>query len=95
MVCWMARADDRDRWDTTGFMIEHYADGDLVNQDTPIGWMNAGDESLAVWGPEVRTLPGERSGVDPPLLALPPIDLLRGLLTVRSPRRSRSGSSNK
>lgn len=41
------------RWDTTGFMIEHYADGDLVNKDTPIGWMNAGDESLAVWGPEV------------------------------------------
>ena len=34
-------------------MIEHYADGDLVNKDTPIGWMNAGDESLAVWGPEV------------------------------------------
>jgi len=37
-------------WDTTGFMIEHYADGDLVNKDTPIGWMDAGDESLAVWG---------------------------------------------
>lgn len=36
-----------------GQMIEHYADGDLVNKDTPIGWMNAGDESLAVWGPEV------------------------------------------
>lgn len=40
-------------WDTTGNMIEHYADGDLVNKDTPIGWMHAGDESLAVWGPEV------------------------------------------
>lgn len=40
-------------WDTTGFMIEHYADGDLVNEETPVGWMNAGDESLAVWGPEV------------------------------------------
>lgn len=40
-------------WDTTGNMIEHYADGDLVNRDTPIGWMGAGDESLAVWGPEV------------------------------------------
>ena len=40
-------------WDTTGNMIEHYADGDQVNQDTPVGWMNAGDESLAVWGPEV------------------------------------------
>lgn len=40
-------------WDTTGNMIEHYADGDLVNKHTPIGWTNAGDESLAVWGPEV------------------------------------------
>jgi len=40
-------------WDTTGNMIEHYADGDLVNEDTPVGWGQAGDESLAVWGPEV------------------------------------------
>ncbi|KKP04942.1 hypothetical protein THAR02_02963 [Trichoderma harzianum] len=40
-------------WDTTGNMIEHYADGDLVNQDTPIGHLPAGNESLAVWGPEV------------------------------------------
>jgi hypothetical protein len=40
-------------WDTTGNMIEHYADGDLVNDQTPIGYGPAGDESLAVWGPEV------------------------------------------
>ncbi|KAK5124653.1 hypothetical protein LTR85_001366 [Meristemomyces frigidus] len=40
-------------WDTTGNMIEHYADGDLVNKDTPVGYGMAGDESLAVWGPEV------------------------------------------
>ncbi|KAF2032958.1 Glyoxalase/Bleomycin resistance protein/Dihydroxybiphenyl dioxygenase [Setomelanomma holmii] len=40
-------------WDTSGNMIEHYADGDLVNEDTPVGWGEAGDESLAVWGPEV------------------------------------------
>ncbi|KAJ5365230.1 Glyoxalase/Bleomycin resistance protein/Dihydroxybiphenyl dioxygenase [Penicillium concentricum] len=40
-------------WDTTGNMIEHYADGDLVNRDTPIGYVQAGSESLAVWGPEV------------------------------------------
>ncbi|TKA21733.1 hypothetical protein B0A50_08669 [Salinomyces thailandicus] len=40
-------------WDTTGNMIEHYADGDLVNKDTPVAWGLAGDESLAVWGPEV------------------------------------------
>ncbi|EON69457.1 hypothetical protein W97_08717 [Coniosporium apollinis CBS 100218] len=40
-------------WDTSGNMIEHYADGDLVNDETPVGWGAAGDESLAVWGPEV------------------------------------------
>ncbi|GAB7365638.1 hypothetical protein MBLNU230_g6702t1 [Neophaeotheca triangularis] len=40
-------------WDVHGNMIEHYADGDLVNKDTPIGWGEAGDEGLAVWGPEV------------------------------------------
>ncbi|KAJ5281312.1 hypothetical protein N7478_006684 [Penicillium angulare] len=40
-------------WDTTGNMIEHYADGDLVNNQTPIGYGPAGDESLAIWGPEV------------------------------------------
>jgi len=33
-------------------MIEHYADGDLITEDTPIGYGPAGDESLAVWGPE-------------------------------------------
>lgn len=40
-------------WDTTGNIVEHYADGDLVNQNTPIGYVKAGPDSLAVWGPEV------------------------------------------
>lgn len=40
-------------WDTTGNMVEHYADGDLVNEETPVGYGPAGHESLAVWGPEV------------------------------------------
>lgn len=40
-------------WDTTGNMVEHYADGDVINEDTPVGYGPAGDESLAVWGPEV------------------------------------------
>ncbi|KAK4998063.1 hypothetical protein LTR66_002645 [Elasticomyces elasticus] len=40
-------------WDTTGNMVEHYTDGDLVNEETPVGWGMAGDESLAVWGPDV------------------------------------------
>ena len=43
-----------DYWrDPTGNMIEHYADGDLVDGDTAVGHGPAGDESLAVWGPEV------------------------------------------
>ncbi|KAL3460087.1 Glyoxalase/Bleomycin resistance protein/Dihydroxybiphenyl dioxygenase [Aspergillus heterothallicus] len=43
-------------WDISGNMVEHYADGDLVNAETPIGYMPAGEDSLAVWGPKV---PGE------------------------------------
>jgi len=39
-------------WDTSEFMVEHYADGDLVNDTLPIGYGPAGHESLAVWGPE-------------------------------------------
>ena len=43
-----------DYWrDTSNFMIEHYADGDLVNNKVPTGRMAAGDEALAVWGPDV------------------------------------------
>ncbi|KAI1609052.1 trihydroxytoluene oxygenase [Exophiala viscosa] len=40
-------------WDVNGFMVEHYADGDLVNEDTPVGYGPAANEGLAVWGPEV------------------------------------------
>ena len=40
-------------WNPDGFMVEHYADGDLVNEDTPVGYGPAGHEGLAVWGPEV------------------------------------------
>ncbi|KAH6642928.1 Glyoxalase/Bleomycin resistance protein/Dihydroxybiphenyl dioxygenase [Boeremia exigua] len=40
-------------WDTAGNMVEHYADGDLVDEGTEVGWGEAGDEGLAVWGPEV------------------------------------------
>lgn len=35
------------------FMVEHYADGDLVNEKTPLGYGPAGHEGLAVWGPDV------------------------------------------
>ncbi|EPS35903.1 hypothetical protein H072_10636 [Dactylellina haptotyla CBS 200.50] len=40
-------------WDPNGFMVEHYIDGDLVNEDTPTGRQLAGDESLAVWSEPV------------------------------------------
>lgn len=40
-------------WDTTGNMVEHYTDGDLVNIETPMAFGPAVHEGLAVWGPEV------------------------------------------
>ncbi|EME38690.1 hypothetical protein DOTSEDRAFT_75439 [Dothistroma septosporum NZE10] len=41
-----------DYWrDPTGFTIEHYADGDVVNVHTATGHGRAGP--LAVWGPEI------------------------------------------
>lgn len=43
-----------DYWfDTSGFMVEHYADGDLVNEDTKIATVQAGPAALSVWGPPV------------------------------------------
>ncbi|CAD6568260.1 MAG: hypothetical protein CYPHOPRED_002456 [Cyphobasidiales sp. Tagirdzhanova-0007] len=35
------------------FMIEHYADGDVVNDSHVTGTLPASDEALAVWGPAV------------------------------------------
>lgn len=35
-------------WDTTGNMIEHYADGDLVNEQTPVGYGPAGQDRKSV-----------------------------------------------
>ncbi|KAI1269609.1 Glyoxalase/Bleomycin resistance protein/Dihydroxybiphenyl dioxygenase [Xylariaceae sp. FL1019] len=41
-----------DYWkDPSGFKIEHYADGDVVNEDTPMTREVAGP--LSVWGPEL------------------------------------------
>jgi hypothetical protein len=43
-----------DYWkDTSGFTIEHYADGDLVNQDTKMLRQEAGPQTLSIWGPEL------------------------------------------
>lgn len=38
-------------WDRSGFILEHYADGDLVDETTPISTSEAGPDSLHVWGP--------------------------------------------
>lgn len=40
-------------WNPDRFMIEHYVDGDLVNEDTPLAFDRATNEGLAVWGPDV------------------------------------------
>ena len=46
-----------DYWfDTSGFMVEHYADGDLVNEDTEISTVQAGPDALSVWGPPVPSV---------------------------------------
>ncbi|KAH8887259.1 glyoxalase family protein [Thozetella sp. PMI_491] len=38
-------------WDPTGFIIEHYADGDVVNKDTPT--VRSAGTPAAIWGPPV------------------------------------------
>ena len=43
-----------DYWfDTSGFIVEHYADGDQVNVETPVAQNEAGPRTLAIWGPPV------------------------------------------
>ncbi|WP_375383450.1 VOC family protein [uncultured Sphingomonas sp.] len=42
-----------DYWrDCSGFMIEHYADGDLLNERFDGGRHDVADEALSVWGPQ-------------------------------------------
>lgn len=46
-----------DYWfDTSGFMVEHYADGDLVNEDTKVAIVEAGPQALSIWGPPVPSV---------------------------------------
>ncbi|MCJ1297874.1 hypothetical protein MMC08_000662 [Hypocenomyce scalaris] len=40
-------------WDPNGFMVEHYIDGDVVNQDTPVSFDPAASAKDAAWGPDV------------------------------------------
>ncbi|KAK4959169.1 hypothetical protein LTR10_003968 [Elasticomyces elasticus] len=43
-----------DYWfDPSKFILEHYADGDLVNSNTPVAKVQAGPQALSVWGPPV------------------------------------------
>ena len=43
-----------DYWfDPSQFIVEHYADGDLVNYETPVSHVEAGNGTLSVWGPPV------------------------------------------
>ena len=43
-----------DYWfDSSMFVLEHYADGDLVNNKTPVAHIPAGPDALSIWGPPV------------------------------------------
>ncbi|KFZ23493.1 hypothetical protein V502_02031 [Pseudogymnoascus sp. VKM F-4520 (FW-2644)] len=43
-----------DYWkDPSGFTIEHYADGDLVNQASKTQTQEAGPDTLSIWGPKL------------------------------------------
>jgi hypothetical protein len=41
------------RFDASGFILEHYADGDLVNCNTGYDRKPAAKHSLYVWGPNL------------------------------------------
>ena len=48
----MRRSQIFDYWtDPAGFHVEHYSDGDLVNQDTPTLHLPFGRDTLLQWGP--------------------------------------------
>ena len=43
-----------DYWyDPSNFVIEHYADGDVVNEDTPT--VRSAGTAAAIWGPPLPT----------------------------------------
>lgn len=48
------RADRSDsRFDGSGNVVEHYSDGDHVNEDTPLGREAAAPNTLYIWGPNI------------------------------------------
>jgi len=42
-----------DRFDASGNIVEHYSDGDLVNEQTPLGRELEAPNSLYIWGPNI------------------------------------------
>ncbi|KAL1887192.1 hypothetical protein Sste5346_010367 [Sporothrix stenoceras] len=40
-------------WDPSGFIVEHYADGDVVNEDIPT--VRSAGTAAAIWGPPMPT----------------------------------------
>ena len=40
-------------WDPNDFMVEHYIDGDVVNDQTPVSFDPAASAKDAAWGPDV------------------------------------------
>lgn len=67
------------RFDSSGNVIEHYSDGDLVNKDTPLSREKAAFESLYVWGPNVPLgfVTGKVEDAGKPIIAPP--DALAGV----------------
>lgn len=41
------------RFDPSGNIVEHYSDGDLVNNKTAVAKEPAAQDTMAVWGPNV------------------------------------------
>ena len=41
------------RFDASGNIVEHYSDGDLVNEDTPHSRAAAAPDTLHIWGPNI------------------------------------------
>lgn len=57
LVCtlcsWTSTVADRARFDASGYILEHYSDGDLVNENTPWDRVPESPNSLYIWGPNL------------------------------------------
>ncbi|KAK8926838.1 hypothetical protein VCV18_003301 [Metarhizium anisopliae] len=41
------------RFDPSGFIVEHYVDGDLFDNTVPVNRTRVGPDNLHIWGPEL------------------------------------------